>query len=252
MSRINKQVIVAKKPYCKVCHDAGKPESEYSSHWVKSLPDKSGKSTITCPTLLSNECRYCFKTGHTAKFCPILEQNKKVQEKAERIARKEEAQKKVKVEKTKSVLSGFNALAEDSDSEGEEVKVHNTIVDEFPILGNTHVEVYIPTVKQEAKFSWANAVSKPKHMKEEQFVSKTVERTMAAKKETQPVSTIPIRIMETNKRDYSKEVYTKNWADWSDDDDSELEDDFVPQNSAPPLPYKQTVSVAVTDYDSDW
>ena len=29
-----------KKPYCKVCHDAGKTESEYTSHWVKDLTGK--------------------------------------------------------------------------------------------------------------------------------------------------------------------------------------------------------------------
>ena len=55
------------KPFCKVCQDAGKPESEYASHWVKDLTGKT-----TCPTLLNTECRYCFKLGHTAKFCDNL------------------------------------------------------------------------------------------------------------------------------------------------------------------------------------
>ena len=59
-----------KKPYCKVCHDAGKPESEYANHWVKDLNGKT-----TCPTLLNTECRYCFKRGHTAKFCSVLTKN---------------------------------------------------------------------------------------------------------------------------------------------------------------------------------
>ena len=92
MSRNNNS---AKKPYCKVCHDAGKSESEYTSHWVKSLPDRNGKSNVTCPTLLSNECRYCFKLGHTAKFCPVLVQNKKDKDRSERQVthREEEAQK---------------------------------------------------------------------------------------------------------------------------------------------------------------
>jgi hypothetical protein len=59
-----------KKPYCKVCHDSGKPESEYTNHWVKDLNGKT-----TCPTLLNTECRYCFKRGHTAKFCSTLAKN---------------------------------------------------------------------------------------------------------------------------------------------------------------------------------
>ena len=58
------------KPYCKVCHDAGKPESGYTSHWVK---DRNGKTV--CPTLLNTECRYCYKLGHTAKFCQVLAKN---------------------------------------------------------------------------------------------------------------------------------------------------------------------------------
>lgn len=52
------------KPFCKVCQDAGKPESEYTGHWVK---DRSGN--VTCPTLLKTECRFCFKKGHTSKYC---------------------------------------------------------------------------------------------------------------------------------------------------------------------------------------
>ena len=59
-----------KKPYCKICHDAGKPEREYTNHWVKDLNGKT-----ICPTLLNTECRYCFKRGHTAKFCSALAKN---------------------------------------------------------------------------------------------------------------------------------------------------------------------------------
>jgi hypothetical protein len=77
---------VNKKPYCKVCFDAGKPESEYTSHWVRTLPDRNGNSSVTCPTLLGTECRYCFKFGHTAKFCPVIEKNRKEKERADRIA----------------------------------------------------------------------------------------------------------------------------------------------------------------------
>jgi len=52
------------KPNCKVCRDAGKSEQQYSSHWVR---DKTGR--VTCPTLLSQDCRKCGKTGHTIKYC---------------------------------------------------------------------------------------------------------------------------------------------------------------------------------------
>lgn len=52
---------------CKVCMDANKPKSVYSTHRVKQ------NGVVVCPTLLSQECRYCHKKGHTVKFCPVLE-----------------------------------------------------------------------------------------------------------------------------------------------------------------------------------
>ena len=55
-------------PYCKVCHDAGRPRSEYTSHFVKDQPGPNGK--VICPTLLNQACRICGKTGHTSSYCP--------------------------------------------------------------------------------------------------------------------------------------------------------------------------------------
>lgn len=55
-------------PYCKVCYDAGKPKSEYTSHFVKDQPGPNGK--VVCPTLLNQACRICHKTGHTSSYCP--------------------------------------------------------------------------------------------------------------------------------------------------------------------------------------
>jgi hypothetical protein len=61
-----------KKSFCKVCHDAGKSEKEYTSHGIK-----NEKGIVICPTLLDQNCRYCNKRGHTVKYCPTLEKNKK-------------------------------------------------------------------------------------------------------------------------------------------------------------------------------
>jgi hypothetical protein len=60
--------------FCKVCHDSGKTEKEYTSHFIRETPSPSAK--ITCPTLLSQECRYCFKSGHTVKYCTVLLEQK--------------------------------------------------------------------------------------------------------------------------------------------------------------------------------
>ena len=56
--------------YCKVCHDAGRPKSEYTSHFVKDKKGPGGK--VVCPLLLNQECRYCHQKGHTPKECPEI------------------------------------------------------------------------------------------------------------------------------------------------------------------------------------
>jgi len=67
------------KPYCKVCHDAGKPENVYTSHFVKDKQGPEGK--VACPYLLSLTCTYCKKKeGHTAKHCPNLHAQAKQQQ----------------------------------------------------------------------------------------------------------------------------------------------------------------------------
>ena len=55
-------------PFCKVCYDAKRPESEYTSHFVKDQP--GGKGIIVCPTLLNQACRICHNAGHTSSYCP--------------------------------------------------------------------------------------------------------------------------------------------------------------------------------------
>lgn len=61
--------------YCKVCQDAGKSEAVYRSHYTRESKDPNAK--ICCPTLLALECRYCFKAGHTVKYCKTLKENEK-------------------------------------------------------------------------------------------------------------------------------------------------------------------------------
>jgi hypothetical protein len=67
-SRNTPASVSATKPYCKVCYDAGRPEQEYTGHFVKDQPGPQGK--VICPTLLNQSCRICNKTGHTSSYCP--------------------------------------------------------------------------------------------------------------------------------------------------------------------------------------
>jgi hypothetical protein len=63
-----------KTPFCNMCFKAGKPASEYKSHWLRDKPGKGG--VVVCPYLLSIECRYCHEKGHTMSQCPILKKRK--------------------------------------------------------------------------------------------------------------------------------------------------------------------------------
>jgi len=125
-ARKNNKKQMAIKPYCKVCHDAGKSEKEYTSHFVKSAPGPEGK--VVCPTLLSQSCGYCGSCGHTPKFCPTLAAEKAAEEKALKQAARRDALEKREAEKAatkpaasvKKPQSGFAAaFGSDSDSETE-------------------------------------------------------------------------------------------------------------------------------------
>jgi len=204
---MSRNSVVAKKPYCKVCFDAGKPESEYTSHWVRTLPDHKGKSTVTCPTLLNTECRYCYQAGHTIKFCKILEKHTKERERADR--------KPDNKQETKTVskpTNTFASLCEDSDSdEEEEVSI------EYPELTKNKETV----IKQpEVMTGWAAVVAKPVEVKKDPEPMKATGLVLMSdvqKKEEQKVAPW------ANKQ----AVVKKSWADESDSDDDDEFDDYM-------------------------
>lgn len=54
------------KKFCAVCSSAGRPD--FDTHYVRA--DKFDRnSEITCPYLLSIQCRTCGENGHTAGYC---------------------------------------------------------------------------------------------------------------------------------------------------------------------------------------
>jgi hypothetical protein len=210
MSRTTKNVVTAKKPYCKVCHDAGKPESDYTSHWVKDLTGKN-----TCPTLLNTECRYCYKLGHTAKFCDVVKKNNKEKERFERRSQVV-AHKPVVVQKKPA--NGFALLYDDSDSE-EEVSNTNPIVNEYPSLCQTAMKA--EASQPEMKTEWAAIAAKPKPVevpRQSGFIalSDYIKKVPEAKAE-KPVVDVKIASWAT------KPIITKRWVDWSDSEDEEDE-----------------------------
>lgn len=106
---------MSNQKFCKVCQDAGKTEAEYRSHFIRETRDPNSK--IICPTLLAIECRYCFKRGHTLKYCSAF--------KNKTVSKRFEQPKTNKTEKPiKKETNTFSCLY-DSDDEQEVKKTVN-------------------------------------------------------------------------------------------------------------------------------
>jgi hypothetical protein len=147
-SKINnsKQIYSAsKKPCCKVCVDAGKPEKEYSSHYVKDLNGK-----VTCPTLLGQECRFCHMKGHTTSHCATLKKQKESEENSRRPP-VSPPKKEVSASKKSNVFAYLEMNSDDSDDE----------VEQFPELVESEPKsAFEKEVSAPKKFSYASMASK--------------------------------------------------------------------------------------------
>ena len=209
-----------KKPFCKVCQDAGKSEREYTSHYVRSKPDHNGKSIVTCPTLNATECRYCYKLGHTTKFCPAIAENEKraKRERAteDRPQRKPDMLPDIKATKP---INAFASLSVDSDNEEEKPKmpIAKAAVEEFPALFGKKKE---SESLSKPAVSWASIAEKP---------------AVAA-----PVYNPP----PSHDMKVLSKVVSKSWADYSDSD-SEEEENF----KTLPMP---TLTRTLPNYQTEW
>ena len=176
-------------PYCKVCHDAGKSEREYTSHFVRSTPGPSG--TITCPTLLATRCRYCDQAGHTVSFCRLSEQSKRTEEKIKReSAFRDAAETQLKPVKKVVANNAFAALDSDDDD-----------AEEFPALAAppklVRTETNIGYLKKASVRASLEAPSKAP-VQEEGWVKLGAEVPF------------PLKNMKAS---------AMNWADWDDEED---------------------------------
>lgn len=216
--------------YCKVCHDAGKSEAEYRSHFTRETRDPSSK--VTCPTLLALECRYCYKNGHTVKYCPVLKDNEKQRKREEASTRRTEVAQKAEVKpKGKSINNVFAIL--DSDSE-EETVVQKPVKEEYPVLCAPSL-----TRTQSVSVNYAAALAKAPAPKAPEV------------KVVAPPAPTP-KVVEAKAAPWASGVpkasTMKSWADWSDSEDEDEEDSVVPSYTA--TSYAQPSVDA--DYDSDW
>ena len=196
-----------KKPYCKVCHDAGKSESDYTSHFVRSLPDRQGNCKVTCPTLLNTECRFCYAFGHTAKFCPNIAAKKKDEDRLQRQEQYRAKEARKPVQQKPNLRGGF-AVLNDSDDENEKKPVKK---EEYPALGAPSQRVAIVS-------SYASAAAKPAPVKTQNEASLPVGFKVLEKGD---------RIEKTKVPNTNFNFRTSNWAEYTDSEDDEDEEERV-------------------------
>jgi hypothetical protein len=211
--------------YCKVCHDAGKSEAEFRSHFTRTTSDP--KSTVICPTLLALECRFCFKNGHTVKYCPTIKEREKVQKREETSSRRVDSSNNI-ASSSKSKIEPKNAFACldcDSDDEEQNVSIKSStkveVKEEFP-------QLCAPIQRSFASINYAAALSAP---------APTPAPKLAAivnQSELNVGKTSPTKYhWEYNNGPTAGEL---DWAAMDSDSDSDDEEPIVTNNG----------------YDSDW
>jgi superoxide dismutase len=225
-------------PHCKVCFDAKKPRDVYESHWVK---DREGN--VTCVTLLEQECRFCFQTGHTVKFCPEIakvnaerERANAMEERRNNRIKKEAVELAKKTQEKPSRRGGFALLSVDSDDEEEKKPVK----EEWPTLSTS-----IKSKPVKKGVSFADALQKTKLEYESEVVAKANSTQGAGFTVLSRGNNGTLNIKESTNKAPVKEVTQnsvqaitipkilknrkdRSWADdWSDSDDDEVSEPIV-------------------------
>ena len=183
------------KKYCKVCHDAGKSETEYTSHFIRENRDPLSK--VVCPTLLSLDCRYCSKKGHTVKYCKILEKDKIAETRQSKSITNTKSKSQEKYKQPNNMFSNLESDSEDEQEQEQEVKVKE---EKELVIRTTNIK------------SYASALLRPALTSKE-------------------VKIVPIITRQNNdivpSYNNIKSTYIKNksWADTDSDSDSELEEE---------------------------
>ena len=226
---------------CKVCKDAGKSESIFSSHWVK---DNAG--TVICPTLLSQNCRYCRLPGHTITHCTLVQDRNNlrnnikstlaVMKKEEKVQKEKE---KVKAEKPMSSSSGsrFAAFIDYDDDEPviekPSQKPSQKPKEEYPALSGGIATMKAVSEQKEKKISFAEMVTKVTPAKV-MHIAPTLEIMNKINKGNTIYSLVEKEqkrvMLEKRNHDAFRGLNGLSWADMcdsdDDDDDDEDEDDY--------------------------
>lgn len=199
---INKSKIintnVKRTPFCKVCIDAGLPNSVYESHWVKTLEGK-----VCCPTLLEQSCRYCKVKGHTVKFCNILKQEQESNKTTSHVNKTPIIIATSQVEQTQN--NAFSSLYESDTDDDEKPKQKPKQFKKVDIIPS-------PTPVIISK-----SPQPPSHTKTYASVVTTTPEPIK-QIETLQSHCISLKYDENHNTVFTNIKIIKNWADYSDSD----------------------------------
>lgn len=213
----------APKPYCKVCHDAGKCEADFTSHWVKTKPGPDG--VVVCPTLLAQECRYCHESGHTPSCCKKLERDNRERAKQDRERERGKRIEAVRIEAAKKPQTqaakfggGFAALGFDSSDSDESPRARARPVEEFPALCSASRSLLLDSATPAAG-SYASMATKSKLQFELEQSKKENERLRVQ------MQSLARSVPKVRAPKVYKPVAQRSWADdsdWESDDDEDV------------------------------
>ena len=125
----------AKKPFCKVCKDAGKSIDIYTNHNIR-----DAKNKVVCPTLLNQSCYHCAGLGHTPKYCPQRKQEEKNNRRRDYHEKTHYDSHKKRAQQDANAQSYFGVLEEDNNMETKTKK--KVVTESVPAVVEPKVQKY--------------------------------------------------------------------------------------------------------------
>ena len=228
----------AKKPFCKVCFDAGKADT---AHFIRKTPDP--KSQVTCPTLLALECRYCLQHGHTVKYCTVLQKQDRDRDNKNKRVIFNTPNTNLTPTPTKN-SNKFAVFEDEDDLEIAQQLTSVALQNQFPTLATQTLDnLQFPKLTTQTNLNTTINTT----------INTTTTNKWAAMASV--AANKPIPIITNNITIIKQQVNTN--TKWADDDDESFADDDLEdlEDTYTPLATTYTYATTYTPYsanDDDW
>ncbi len=217
-----------KTPFCKVCFDAKRPG--YDAHFLKA--DGLSTGNVVCPYLLSLECKYCKKPGHTVSYCDVLASKNQTQQPQETRREKSKLHQDADGWVTKSSSSSRNSqegrfyikgLPETTSTTQNAAFAHAPRIlfedddEEEEVIAEVVVVKTPQPMGEWAAIAAKKPVPKPIRITTD-MLFQGAKRAATEKQATEKLATEK-QAAKTETKPWPQMILTRNWADDSDDDD---------------------------------